>query len=544
MEIEQSANIPVSVLIVGAGPTGLVAANLLGLYGIKTLLIERNPALSTFPRAISIDDEGLRICQALGSGPEVLRHVRLNVGAEYRSRDRVLVHVAPQQQRNGYPLISTFDQPALEATLLAGLQRFPCVEVCFEQTLEQLVQTEQGVLASVRHATGKLQQVACAYVLACDGGKSSIRRSLGIVLRGTTFFQRWLVVDAICKEQPPADYITFFCNPTRPAVSVPAPGDGWRWEFMLLPGEAEDWFLAPASLLQLLQQIGDTRQPHVQRQSIYTFHASRASAFRAGRVFLLGDAAHLLPPFGGQGMNCGLRDAHNLTWKIAFVLNRQADPAILATYQQERAPHALEMLRLSSFLGKIVMPTSLVLVSVRDSLLRLLMTLPPVAAALTEMRIKPDSAYRRGLRLSDGSRLSAGFAGKLLPQPVVVTQGGLQVQLDELLGSGFALLRFSSNPVEAFTSLQSDLWQKLKPRFICLLPAAAEPLPLPSQHVTYARDNSKQFEHFLRGNRNLFVLVRPDRYICGAFHTEREESFARALQKQIFGSKGGESHAD
>jgi len=534
MEIEQTNHAPVSVLIVGAGPTGLVAANLLGLYGINTLLIERSPALTTFPRAISIDDEGLRICQALGLGTEVLRHVRLNVGAEYRSRERVLVHVAPHQQRNGYPLISTFDQPALEATLLAGLQRFPCVEVCFEQTLEQLVQTDQGVQASVRDASGAVQQIDSTYVLACDGGKSSIRRSLGIALRGTTFLQRWLVIDAVCQERAPADYITFFCNPTRPAVSVPAPGEGWRWEFMLLPGEAEDWFLLPDSLLQLLQQIGDTRQPRVLRQSIYTFHASRAAAFGAGRVFLLGDAAHLLPPFGGQGMNCGLRDAHNLAWKLASVLNGQAHPALLETYQQERAPHALQMTRLSSFLGKIVMPTSRALVVVRDSVLRLAMTIPPVASSLTEMRIKPESSYRRGLRLSDGSRLSASFAGRLLPQPLVQAQDGLSVQLDDLLGSGFALLRFSTDSPEAFASLQSDLWRKLQPRLIALLPAD-EPWPSASSQITCVRDN-RQLELFLRGRRDLFVLVRPDRYICGVFHAEREQIFARAFQRQMFGS--------
>jgi len=523
----------VSVLIVGAGPTGLVAANLLGMAGIKTLLVERSSGLSALPRAISIDDEGLRICQSLGLGAEVLAHVRLDVGAKYLSHGRVLVRVVPRKRESGYPLISTFDQPRLEAALLAGIQRFPCVEVGFERRLEGFVQTEEGVLASIRTAAGELEQVACAYLLGCDGGKSTVRRNLGISLRGRTFPQRWLVVDALCAERDDANHITFFCNPARPAVSVPAPGEGWRWEFMLLPGEQETWFLDTDNLNQLLQSIGETRNPRILRQSIYTFHAACARVFATGRVFLLGDAAHLLPPFGGQGMNCGLRDAQNLVWKLASVLNKQAHPTLLSTYQQERIQDAKQMLRLSTFLGRVVMPTSRLLALARDYLLRFLCLLPPVALALTEMRIKPDSYYKRGLRLTDGSRLSASYAGRLLPQPRVLGSEGDMTLLDELLGSGFALLRLSADPATAFDPLRSDIWQKLKPRYLCLVPAAGRSSLEIAQDVTYAFDKNGEIAHFLRGRQDLFVLVRPDHYICGVFHAKRELVFARKLQKYL-----------
>jgi 3-(3-hydroxy-phenyl)propionate hydroxylase len=523
----------VSVLIIGAGPTGLTAANLLGLYGIDTLLIERNTELNGFPRAISIDDEGLRICQALGLREEILPHVLQDLGAQYVSHGRLLVRVAPHNQRNGYPLISTFDQPGLEAALLAGLQRFPCVETCFGQTLETFVQTEQGVLASVRTASGQLQQIACHYLLACDGGKSFVRSALGIPMRGTTFPQRWLVADGLCEDEASTNCITFFCDPTRPAVSVPSPGQRKRWEFMLHPGEAEDQFLALSNLHQLIQRVGGPRNPQITRQTIYTFHAAYAASFAHKRIFLLGDAAHLLPPFGGQGMNCGLRDAHNLAWKLALVLRDQAQPGILKTYQQERIPHASRMIRFSSFLGSMIMTTSHPLACLRDIAVRALVTLPSIASSLAEIRIKPEPVYKHGLLLSDGSRLSRALTGQLLPQPTVLIWREKPVLLDELLGCGFALLRLHPDPGEAFKPLQANFWQKLKPRYICIVPAM-ENRQETCQNITCVLDSHGQIARFVRGHHDFFLLVRPDRYVLGAFHIDRERAFAARLQEYIF----------
>jgi len=523
----------VPVLIVGAGPTGLTAANLLGRYGIKVLLIERAERLYAFPRAISIDDEGLRICQALGLREEVLQHVLPDLAAQYLSHGKLLVRAQPSSRRNGYPLISTFDQPHLEEALLAGLRRFPCVEVRFGHTLDTFVQAEQHVLSSVCSSAGKRQHITSTYLLACDGGKSPVRRALGIAMRGTTFPQRWLVADSLCEDDAPARCITFFCDPVRPAVSVPAPGKGRRWEFMLLPGEREEQLLTRANLRQLIQQVGGPSEPHIIRQAIYTFHAACAASFSHGRVFLLGDAAHLLPPFGGQGMNCGLRDAHNLAWKLALVLCTQAQPGILETYQQERAPHAVRMIRFSSLLGSVIMPTSRPLACLRDVTLRALMSLPSVASSLAEARIKPESSYQRGLFLSDGGLFSRALAGQLLPQPIVLVQGDEPVLLDELLGSGFALLRLHANPCEAFKPLQARIWQRLRARCICIVPAT-EPVQASSQDCIYALDSQQEIAHFLHGRRDIFVLVRPDRYVLGAFHVDREQAFAARLQERLF----------
>ena len=223
-----------SVIIVGAGPTGLAAANLLGMAGIKTLILERNVTLSDCPKAISIDDEGLRICQAIGLIDEIVKHTVLGIEAHYISAQHFLAKVTPTSRRNGYPLISTFHQPTFETTLLEGLDRFPCVEVRFQHTVESLIQDTEKLTLQVSTPDGTRSTVTCDYLLACDGGRSPIRHALGISMYGPTLLprlhkrsrretenaQRWLVVDTI-NDDDTSTAATFFCEYTRPAVTVP-----------------------------------------------------------------------------------------------------------------------------------------------------------------------------------------------------------------------------------------------------------------------------------------------------------------------------------
>lgn len=553
-----------SVIIIGAGPTGLAAANLLGLAGIDTLLIERNATLSAIPRAISIDDEGLRICQAMGLATAQQQQMLFNVEAHYFSHGRPLARVAPTNRRNGYPLISTFHQPAFEAILFKGLDRFPCITVLFQHSAEAVEQDEEGVSLTMRAPDGELRRLRAAYLLACDGARSTIRRTLNIAMRPVALpflpddkghGERWLVVDTINEHAPPEaesldesttppPVITFFCDPERPAVSVPAPGNRHRWEFMLLPGDQEEAMLDPAAIEKLIQR--KTQQQNrlvssfspsttIVRGAIYTFHTAIASRLSQGRIFLLGDAAHLMPPFGGQGMNSGLRDTHNLCWKLALVLRHQAAPRLLATYEQERAPHAAQMILFSSILGKLIMPTVRPIAFLRDLFFRGLVNPTPLLRTIvTEMGVKPQPHYTRGLLLPPHNRGSRSLTGQFLPQPALLTLEGQHIPLDDLLGPGLSLVRLHEDPHEAFALLRADLWHTLEVRKLCVLPQqqVREGIAaLASQHdCTCVIDSEQRLAAFLGRYRGCCLLVRPDRYIMGAFC---DEDIARYEQELV-----------
>jgi 3-(3-hydroxy-phenyl)propionate hydroxylase len=533
LDIKTTPSLPFfSVIIVGAGPTGLAAGNLLGIMGIDTLILERNPGLSDFPKAISIDDEGLRICQAMGLHHAVMEHALLDVEAHYISGKRLLARVAPTGKPNGFPLISTFHQPTLEAILRNGLKRYSCVSIQFQGEVERFAQHDERVVVTVTTPGGHppSRHIECAYLLACDGGKSGIRRDLNIPMRGSTYTHKWLVNDT---EQDPdtTSAVKFFCNPDRPAVTVPAPQLRRRWEFMLLPGETEADLLQEGRANQLIRQSGGPFAPHITRSVVYTFHATSAATYARERIFLLGDAAHMMPPFGGQGMNCGLRDAHNLCWKLHLSLQGLAHPALLHTYSVERRQHTQRLIRLSTFLVNIVMPTSKPLALLRDTIFRVLNTIPPIRRFLSEAGIKPQPRYTRGFLLFHPAwtRLvassitpniasipvpAASITGKMLPQPEIVSQTGENMLLDTALGPGFALLRLHEDPQKAFSSLKADIWQRLDVRFVAL-----------QNHV----------KHFPLRNPRLFVLVRPDRYVLGIFKEGQEDAFVARLQRYLAG---------
>jgi 3-(3-hydroxy-phenyl)propionate hydroxylase len=315
---------------------------------------------------------------------------------------------------------------------------------------------------------------------------------------------------------------------------------------MLLPTDSQEDLLRPECILGLIQQAQEShpthkaRQavPNIIRQTIYTFRAVIATRFSNGRIFLLGDAAHLMPPFGGQGMNSGLRDAHNLCWKIALVLQGQAESHLLETYHEERYPHVAQMILFSSLLGKVIMPTNRPTAFFRDLFFLGLNTLPPIRKALTEMRVKPQPRYPRGFLLPVSSKANKAFRGVMLPQPHVRIAKGERILLDDALGSGFVLLRLYENPLEAFLQLRSDLWEQLGVRFVCIAPcdyfdSNSHPHLQRDTRFSTVIDIEQQMSMFFHNNRDLYLLVRPDRYILGAFRVEKADSIVRDIQKML-----------
>lgn len=497
------------VVIVGAGPTGLTLANLLGVAGIRTLLIERHTSTVQEPRAVSIDDESLRTMQAAGIVDEVLKHIVPGYGSHYYSpKGRCFVKVEPTETPYGYPRRNAFRQPVLERQLREALHRFPHVETRFGSTLQAFTQDTKGVSLCITDAAGQQTRITCDYLIGCDGANSTVRDLLGISLEGSTFNERWLIIDLEHSENPSPE-TRVFCDPRRPCITLPGPDHTRRFEFKLHSRERDEDLLAPDVIRNLLDTHEADPQSTIVRTVVYRFHARLADRWSNGRVFLAGDAAHLTPPFAGQGMNSGIRDAHNLAWKLAAAIHGQIGPAILDTYESERRDHAAAMIQLALWMGAVMAPHYSWSAWAMQNAFRLLGILPPALDYVAQMKYKPKPRFLSGFIVPDRRRKYRTFIGSLFPQPYVETQEERKVLLDELLGNGFSLLAYTSEPDRVFAATTQPVWERLRVRRIAVLPQGANWRTPPGIVTVRALDQtlpSLLTDHL--------VLLRPDHYVA------------------------------
>lgn len=525
------------VLIVGAGPTGLTLANYLGRAGVKTTIIDLKESTVGEPRAVSIDDESLRTMQAVGLAEDVLRDVVTGYGVHYFTKPggRCFGKVEPSASDYGYARRNAFRQPLFEATLKRGLARFANVALRFRHHLESFEDTGAGVRAVVRRADQSTVAIEARYLIACDGGRSPVRESLKIAMRGTTFKSRWLVIDT--EHDDDAFWQTrVYCDARRPIVEVPGPHHTRRFEILIHPHEDADAMMQPAQVKAFLRPFRGDKPTTIVRQVVYTFHARMADRWRVGNVFLAGDAAHLTPPYAGQGMNSGVRDAHNLGWKLSAVIRGVLPASILDSYESERRGHAWSLIRLALNLGEVMAPRSRVHAWAISSFFLLAGYVPPLRDYFLQMRFKPKPRYTQGLLAPGFAAASAGLCGTMLPQPRVRLENGSEVALDELAGDGFTLIGFGMASIGRLSALSSPLWNHLDARRIVLLPASAPRWVAPdgNAQVTIchlaAGTGASLFESL--GGDDI-VLTRPDRYIAGIFTADNEQPFAMAFAARL-----------
>ena len=521
------------VVIVGAGPIGLTLANLLGREGIRALLIERHPSTGREPRAVSLDDESLRTMQALGVVADVLKHVVPGYGSHYYSPGgRCFLRVEPTDAPYGYPRRNAFRQPILERQLHEGLKRFLHIETRFGSALETLTQDASGVVVGITGPEGLHTRIACDYLVGCDGASSTVRNLLGISLEGSTFDERWLIIDLENSENP-SPHTKVFCDPRRPCVSLPGPERTHRFEFKLHPNEREEALLVPEVIQNLLHSHDADPNSTIVRKVVYRFHARLATQWSQGRVFLAGDAAHLTPPFAGQGMNSGIRDAHNLAWKVASVVRGQIGPRILDTYERERRAHTAAMIRLALQMGTVMAPRHFLSAWAVQTTFRLLGLFPSAQAYVAQMKYKPKPRFLSGFLFFDGQRKSQTIVGSLFPQPSVETREGEKVRLDDILGNGFALLALTARPDLAFAATGQPLWSRLNVRRVAVLPLEAPWCDSSGSTLVRERDSALSV---LRANyAEHLILLRPDHYVAAcipvAEGTQRSD-FMNALLQQ------------
>jgi len=521
------------VVVVGAGPSGLTTANLMARYGVDVLLIERNASTVQEPRAVSIDDEALRTMQAIGVVDEVVSRAVLGYGSDYFSaRGSCFLRVRPTSKEYGYPRRNAFRQPIFEQQLQEYFRthamRDTRSEAWFSTEVIDFHQSADDVSLVLRRADGSLAEVSTPYLVACDGGRSFVREKLGIKLSGSTFRERWLILDLEETRGPSRD-TKVFCDPARPCLSLPGPDRTRRFEFMLQAGELEPAVTSPEFTRKLLRRHGEENTP-LRRARVYTFHARMADRWRNRRIFLAGDAAHLTPPFAGQGMNSGIRDAHNLAWKLASVIQGRLGPGLLDTYEQERRKHAWEMILLSLRMGKVMMPRSRASAFALQAAFRLLGLIPPARAYFAEMKYKPKPRFDEGFLAREKKHSAKSLVGKLFPQPRV-RYAGRECLLDDFLGNGFALLSLPQTHPRLFENLRPDLWPSLNLQRVAIRESGdIESSP---DGVTCLYQTNEEFSRALKNLPPGLLLIRPDRYVAAFLHADDLEAVVRSVDEMI-----------
>lgn len=476
------------VLICGLGPVGQLLATLLGAHGVRTLAFDAAPGPYGLPRAAVIDDEVLRILQSVGLDRAVLADAQEQRAASYVTAAGRPIEVLRTESRPlGHPPLVSIHQPTLERTLVGALATRPSVTLRWGRRVERLEPAPDGVVA--RLAGG--ESVRGRWAVACDGAASPVRESLGIPFRGRTAVQRWLVVDATVDRplaRVPHPY--FVGDASRPAVTLPMSPGRHRWEWMLRPGEDSAPLLAPAAIERRLAPWLDGERAEVERAVIYAYHARTARRWRADRVLLAGDAAHAMPPFAGQGFSSGARDAANLAWKLAAVLDGAPD-RLLDSYEAERRPHVAAMAQLAVRWGAVVQTTRPRVARARDGLLGALDR--SAAGAWARRHAKPLPTYRAGAfaRRPHPLPLRRGI-GSLFPQPEVLA-AGRRHRLDDLLAPGWAALAGERAAADALAAGGVPVWR------------LGEGLEDPSGVVA----------GWLGRHRATWVLLRPDRFVFG-----------------------------
>jgi 3-(3-hydroxy-phenyl)propionate hydroxylase len=524
------------VLVVGMGPCGVTIANHLGLHGIRTLIVDRATGILDYPRAVGMDDEALRSYQTVGLADALLDDMIRNVPARYHTaKGWCFAHVHPQDQPYGWSRRNLFLQPLTEATLRKGLGRYPRVTVGAGYDLEDLHDDGGKVTATLRALDGKTMVVTADYLVGADGGRSTVRGLIGAKLEGKTDTARWLVVD-MENDELDSPFSSVHTHLHRPRMSIALPYGHRRFEFRIPPGESDEEALRPETLERLIGQFypQGPRQARVMRARVYMHHSRIADRFRIGRVFLAGDSAHLQPPFFGQGMNSGLRDATNLAWKLAAVVRGQAGDALLDSYEAERRDHARKMVNIATMFGKLYAPGNRIAEFARDTLFRVIQKLPGLRDYVLQMKFKPMPRYTEGLVLQKAPLAKDSPVGRMFMQPMVETADRHKVKLDDAIGPWFAILGINHDPADTLSAEERAFWEQLGASLVFIRPSRSAALAEPTRSVI-VEDLMGAFRDWRRRNPGVdFVVLRPDRYVaatCSAAELNQVSADLRGLMQ-------------
>jgi 3-(3-hydroxy-phenyl)propionate hydroxylase len=467
------------VLVVGAGPTGVTLGLLLARSGVRTLVIDKEAEIYPLPRAAHVDHETMRTFQTLRVADAIAASCRLVPSYDFLNRDGQVLMRFDGLDRigpGGWPVSNMIHQPSIEAILNDGGREQPNFELRRGWSFSALTEHDDRVLASVTTDAGEVS-VGARFLVGADGARSPVRAAAGIDLEDLQFDESWLVIDVVVRDfaRLPKPNLQI-CDPARPTTCVVMGSGRHRWEFMLRPGETAEDLMDDATIAALLTPWNVDGAVTLERKAVYRFNAKVAKAWRRARVLLAGDAAHLTPPFAGQGLCAGLRDAANLAWKLGAVITHGASDQLLDSYQSERDPHARSLIELAMMMGRTVCTTDEAAAQARD-------------AAMIAARAGGKSPTLAPAHLSTGCLDSSAPAGEYFPQPLA-TDG---TRLDDVLGPRAWLI----------CGTPSDSAKSHGLREVTLDDPAVAPF-------------RSALARWLSDRECAAVLVRPDRYVFGA----------------------------
>jgi len=510
------------VVVVGAGPVGLLTARMLGLAGHDVHVVERWPEAYPLPRAVHFDDEIGRLLQSAGLADRV-RAISERVPDHYEWRNRdgdSLVRIDwSVDGPSGWPVSNFFSQPDLEAVLAESVEEL--TNVALTRGLEAVALTEEDdhVSITLTGPTRTHEVMRGRYIVGCDGANSFVRQHMNTALTDLGFDFDWLIVDVVPHEEREWSPMNWqLCDPTRPTTIVSGGPGRRRWEFMRLPEEDRATMNTPEEAWRLLAAWGRTPEnTTMERHAVYTFQARWADAWNQGRLMLAGDAAHLMPPFAGQGMCSGLRDGANLSWKLDQVLRGVCGPDLLDTYTSERREHLQHAISMSVALGRTICVLDETEARERDE--RMI-----GAGADPRLALPPMPPERLGEGAWDTDLTLEELQGTLTPQ-FRVADGANVGMFDDVAGTGFTLLGYGVDPAAALTDDHLGALNALGVRSVMLMDQEYAPSEIAVSPVTrrlVALDTAAHDWFTAAGVQ--VVLVRPDFYAYGAVADVRDTS--------------------
>ncbi|WP_020497499.1 bifunctional 3-(3-hydroxy-phenyl)propionate/3-hydroxycinnamic acid hydroxylase [Sciscionella marina] len=510
------------LVIVGYGPAGVTAANFAAQLGLETLIVERETDIFPRQRAIACDDEVLRIFQSIGLVDKIRATMHEGLTMTFvTAKGKEILRLAPEISDNGYYQQNFFHQPWLEQELRAGVARRAETITMLSgwEAFDVTNHTENATVEIRKPGTSESFAVRGRYVLGCDGGSSPIRKALGFAMGGTSYPDKWFDVQGeLLRRVPGTPHFKFICDPVRPGVDCPCPGGMHRYEWRCAQSEDIGHMQKHDVLWPMLKEFSakasdepdagiDESHVRIERTWDYTFHVRNAAEWRIGRVMLLGDAAHIMPPFAGQGMSAGIRDSANIVWKIKMVLDGVVRPEFLDTYQAERQKHVAEMTKYSQLLGSIVLVENKALATIRNWALRLMRRIPGIKAYTMSMKAKPAPAISAGFVSSARGRNTP--TGTPFPNIDVGTPTGRMLS-DDALGFGFRVLGLDCDPREHLPAEAIEAWERLGAEFMRIRTGTLIVGP-----GEIGDPVGRLYEWFKKYGNAKVAIVRPDHMVYG-----------------------------